>query len=70
MLKGIASFYSLLSDMWTVFFLGLQRLSYNFKVLLPKFGLLRKHGYKTCESKGLVWTVHTAVTGAVESKWL
>jgi len=61
MLKGIARFYS-------VFFLGLGRLSYNFKVLLPKSGLLRKHGYKTCETEGLMCTVHTAVTGAVESK--
>jgi len=62
MLKGIASSYFLLSDVWTVFFLGLGRLSYNFKVLLPKYGLLRKHGYKTCETEGLICTVHTAVT--------
>jgi hypothetical protein len=49
-------------------FLGGRRLSYNLKVLLPKSVLLRKHGYITCETEGLICTVHTVVTGAVECK--
>jgi hypothetical protein len=43
-------------------------LAYNLKLLLPKFGLFRKYGYKMCENEGLICTVHTAVTGAVESE--
>lgn len=71
MLKRISRFYSLLRDLWTVyFFLGLGRLSYNVKVLLPKFGLFRKYGYITCETEGLIYTMQTDMTGAVECMWL